>query len=431
MSIGSDSSSYSLDGHTLFSARSSRPATPLSSLVPGAHQCASGASSLRNEWHPSQEGNSVVLHSSTRSHDATSTIDATVSPRKNYCSSLTITKTQEKGPYHCTTATCKELSAIGLRSSYGRHEEGHWFRYRCLLCHGKVSLLLRELGCTCKEYPQPDWFHLDLHRIILDRQNSQEKTKLWMRKSGLEKHLQDDHGMSQKAAQSQANASRIQAIDTTACGICDEDVLYSDRKSMGDHMWDSHWQKNHTMSMWTDDRVIKKLLTLRPELSPLWQAITTSHGYRSQGGTASWRDADFRRLRRELELGQFGCRSHFDLVSMACNYARFSNLKSANGFPDGGLLQYVEPSNPFTLAIDDSPIDIPATLLESHLPGLPPFEGAPKIWGQSPTSETNLATYSKIAAYPRPGIGHRYGSSHSALTSWLTSYIAMVDLGKE
>lgn len=70
------------------------------------------------------------------------------------------------------------------------------------------------------------------------------------------------------------------------------------------HMWERHWLQGHDMSMWSEDVVIWKLLTLQPGLSGYWKS-TVSVLNSSRPNKLTWQNTDMKTLRLELEARRF------------------------------------------------------------------------------------------------------------------------------
>ena len=323
-SSASESSSHSIDSLANLSTWSSQPSTPPPpSLTFGNHPRTSATSSLlRNEWLPDLVEDKISAYAPHPPYILPANAGGLPSPT-SAPSALSILPTKsEKCTYFCITGVCRDTSHRGSRASYSRHEKEHWFRYACTQCHENIDSLLDNIGCQCKVASQPGWFHLESHRLTMGSRDSQERTKLYQRKDALELHLKKVHELSGEEAHRQASESKVQVRQVAACGFCEHEPLFYDWSAVVEHMWKHHWQQGHDMSAWCDNRVVRKLLTLQPNLLQCWNTLIQLSGRGHSSKSFTWQRKDLPRLRLELEAG---LRRPSDLASMVYEHTSFSN----------------------------------------------------------------------------------------------------------
>ena len=263
--------------------------------------------------------------------------------------------------YHCVTRGCKVLEKVGPKLSYHRHEMKHYLRYPCHFCHSKTEKLLRNIGCQREESEkEPYWFHLEVHRLQIG-QFGQKATKLFTRCEGLEEHLKKAHGHEVPLHNTAllASSTGIAIKKTTACDICNDAVLFNRIDLFIDHMWRYHWQEGYDVSLWSEDRVIWKLISQKPHISQAWREC--SH-LGEPFGIFTWHLSDFRKLQLELGVGRL---SPVELVKMAIECAHFS--PSDNISPqDIKPVQYASPSQDLNEYADHLTSDQSGSIAASH-----------------------------------------------------------------
>ncbi|KAL9609927.1 MAG: hypothetical protein Q9167_005345 [Letrouitia subvulpina] len=217
--------------------------------------------------------------------------------------------------YPCIMGTCKSYPKPASRKSHRRHEKMHWFRWICRQCHSSRTELLQEIERRPRVVPKSEW--VDLENCRLER--GQKLAKLYNRGDLLTTHLTKDHDMSDYEAEQFAEKSMFKIKDVTACGICKENFLLSGYEDTERHMWKEHWLQRHDMSVWSEDLVIWKLLTLQPGLSEVWESTI---GLLNPCGPNhfTWQNTDTQNLRLELEARRL---SDPSLSSMAFNKATY------------------------------------------------------------------------------------------------------------
>ena len=48
-------------------------------------------------------------------------------------------RSNERFLYYCITGTCKDQPTCSTRGIYSRHEDEHYYRYRCEICHSNIK----------------------------------------------------------------------------------------------------------------------------------------------------------------------------------------------------------------------------------------------------------------------------------------------------
>ncbi|KAL9610466.1 MAG: hypothetical protein Q9167_004839 [Letrouitia subvulpina] len=125
-------------------------------------------------------------------------------------------------------------------------------------------------------------------------------TATYTRQSNLANHLKSAHGRDPR----NARGCRIPFRKFATCGICKDDVLFTDYKTEEAHLWDAHWQRGHSMDMWVTDHEIWKLICLRPGVYEAWQKVFQQHCSSSKQDHVSWThvsSTDMQLLRLELK----------------------------------------------------------------------------------------------------------------------------------
>lgn len=217
-----------------------------------------------------------------------------------------------EGRYFCTTGLCKTTAEErGRRSSHQRHVQRHWSWWCCPDClsQDKVQELLKEIGCRCSAAIGPDWYHLEFHRLQLELDGHESlvrhvkkvlSTATYTRQPNLANHLKSAHSKDSR----NARGCMIPLRKFATCGICKDDVLFTDCKTEEAHLWDAHWQKGHSMNMWFVDNEIWKLICLRPGVYEAWQNFVHQDHLSSRPDHASWKhlsSTDMKLLRFALE----------------------------------------------------------------------------------------------------------------------------------
>lgn len=243
-----------------------------------------------------------------------------------------------EGRYFCTNGFCKtKEEERGRRSSHRRHVERHWSWWYCPDClsQGKVQEVLKEIGCRCDVAIGPDWYHLEFHRLQLEQDGHESlvrqlkkvlSTATYTRQANLGNHLKGAHGIDSQ----NARGCMIPLRRFATCGICEDDILFTNYKAEESHLWNVHWQKGHSMDMWITDHEIWKLISLRPGVYEAWQHFVQQDYPSSKQDHVSWKHLS----PTDMKLLRFGLEGDFlddhQIARMAFEKARlFLNVSAS------------------------------------------------------------------------------------------------------
>ncbi|KAL9045078.1 MAG: hypothetical protein Q9214_001835, partial [Letrouitia sp. 1 TL-2023] len=151
-------------------------------------------------------------------------------------------------------------------------------------------------------------------------------TATYTRQSNLANHLKSAHSKDSR----NARGCMIPLRKFATCGICDDDVLFTDCKTEEAHLWDTHWQKGHSMDMWITDHEIWKLICLRPGVYEAWQNFVHQDHPSSKQEHVSWKHLST----TDMKLLRFGLEGDFlddhQIAKMAFEKAKlFLNVSAS------------------------------------------------------------------------------------------------------
>ena len=246
--------------------------------------------------------------------------------------------------YLCTNGFCKVTSKYGRRSSHERHVGGHWSTWYCFEClsPARVQEWLSKVGCQCDmaTYPYPGWYHLEVHRIQLEYGNHESLAHglerflakaSFTRKASLARHLEIVHRKDPEVAK----ACLVHFKKFATCGICQDDVLFTDWKTEAAHLWNVHWMRRHDMEMWDTDREIWKLINLRPGVYTAWQELLQHYRPGSKQDHVSWKHRSPPAIKKLLYVLGVNFLSDQQIAKKVFDKVKFTlSISASQMFPD-------------------------------------------------------------------------------------------------